>query len=71
MVVLNEVSRFHLVQLALKHTKNAPKNAAQMNEVCKDMLVKHKKYSVENMEDIPEVSSTCELQRRVCSAAAG
>lgn len=56
MVVLNEVSRFHIVMNALRHSTNPPKNAADLTAKCEDILKRHKKYSVDEMEDMPEIT---------------
>lgn len=55
MTVLNGVSRFHLVQLALRFTRRPPSNARALTDECQAMLKKHSKYVVEHMEDIPEI----------------
>ncbi len=55
MRVLNEVDRFHLVLLALKHLPNFASKGAYCSEYCKDMLVKHSEYIKEYGVDMPEV----------------
>lgn len=55
MVVLNQVSRFDLVKLALKYAGSKPSNAAKIISQCDEMLAKHRAYVVEEMEDLPEV----------------
>ncbi len=55
MRVLNEVDRFHLVLLALKHLPNFEEKSAYCAEYCKNMLVMHKDYIKEYGIDMPEV----------------
>jgi len=55
MCVLNEVSRFDLAQLVLKHARNPPANAAAIVEDCHRRLAEARAYAIENMEDMPEI----------------
>lgn len=55
MRVLNQVDRFHLVLLALKHLPEFESKSAYCAEYCKDMLVKHSEYIKENGVDMPEI----------------
>ena len=55
MCVLNEVSRFDLAQLVLKHTRNPPANAAAIVEDCHRRLAEARAYAIEHMEDMPEI----------------
>jgi xylulose-5-phosphate/fructose-6-phosphate phosphoketolase len=41
--------------VALKNTKNPPSNAEHLAQMCEDMLAKHKKYVVEELQDMPEI----------------
>lgn len=55
MRVLNEVDRYHLVLLALKHLPKFSDKSAYCAEYCKDMLVKHSEYIKEHGIDMPEI----------------
>ena len=55
MVVLNEVSRYHLVMLALKYVERVKNLAPPLIQECQDMLAKHHSYVRTNFEDMPEV----------------
>src|SRR6185369_12047534 len=55
MVVLNEMSRFHLAMEALKRVKRKPRNADALVEECRSMLERHDKYIEEYLDDMPEV----------------
>ncbi len=55
MRVLNEVDRFHLALLALKHLPNLKDKGTYCVEYCKNMLIKHKIYIKEHGVDMPEV----------------
>ncbi|HCI82117.1 MAG TPA: phosphoketolase, partial [Ktedonobacter sp.] len=55
MVVLNEVSRYHLVMLALKYVSRVKNLAPPLVKECQDMLAKHHTYVREHFEDMPEV----------------
>jgi xylulose-5-phosphate/fructose-6-phosphate phosphoketolase len=55
MVVLNSVSRYHLVMEALRRAKRIPENAAALHDECETMLRRHREYVVEHLEDMPEV----------------
>ncbi len=55
MRVLNEVDRFHLVLLALKHLPEFRDKSAYCAEYCNNMLVTHKTYIKEHGVDMPEV----------------
>ena len=57
MRVLNEVDRFHLVLLALKHLPSYASQSAYCAEYCKNMLVTHKSYIKEHGIDMPEVAN--------------
>lgn len=56
MRVLNEVDRYHLVMLALKHLTDFEDKSSYLLEYCKNMLVKHTEYIKEHGVDMPEVS---------------
>ena len=55
MVVLNQMSRFHLAMEALKRARRPPANAAALIEECQSMLVTHRAYVEEHLEDLPEI----------------
>lgn len=55
MVVLNHMSRFHLVQEALKRAKRRPAAADEKIAACKRMLERHRSYIVEHFDDMPEI----------------
>src|SRR5207245_4267859 len=55
MVVLNEMSRYHLVVEALRWARRAPDGAAPLVEHCNEMLARHEAYIREHREDMPEV----------------
>lgn len=55
MVVVNEVSRYHLAMAALRRAKRPPENATALHDECQAMLWKHREYVVEHLEDMPEV----------------
>lgn len=55
MRVLNEIDRYHLVLLALKHLNLNTLEANKLEEYCTLMLDKHKKYIREYGVDMPEV----------------
>ena len=55
MVVLNEISRFHLVIEALKRARRPPDGAELMIDECRALLKKHTAYVREHFEDLPEI----------------
>ena len=55
MVVLNRVSRYHLVMDALNNAHRTPSGASDLKAWCKQKLDDHALYVVENLEDMPEV----------------
>ena len=56
MVVLNRMSRYHLVQEALSRVASQPPGATELLAYCKNMLERHATYVREHLEDMPEVS---------------
>jgi xylulose-5-phosphate/fructose-6-phosphate phosphoketolase len=56
MVVLNEMSRYHLVLEALRRARRAPAGAAELERHCNDMLAQHHDYVREHFEDMPEIA---------------
>jgi len=55
MVVLNEMSRYHLAIEALRRARRRPAGASELLEHCHEMLARHHGYVREHFEDIPEV----------------
>jgi len=55
MVVLNRMSRYHLVLEALRRARRAPERATELTEHCQAMLQRHHRYIREHLEDLPEV----------------
>jgi xylulose-5-phosphate/fructose-6-phosphate phosphoketolase len=56
MVVLNGMSRFHLVLEALNRARRVPTGAAELEQHCHDMLARHHVYVREHFEDMPEIA---------------
>ena len=56
MVVLNDVSRYHLALEAVRRSRRVPHGASALVEHCRSMLIRHKSYVVEHLQDMPEVS---------------
>ncbi|HLI71012.1 MAG TPA: phosphoketolase family protein [Ktedonobacteraceae bacterium] len=55
MVVLNEVSRYHLCMLAMQHAPRVHALTAPLIQECEKMLARHYTYVREHLEDMPEV----------------
>ncbi len=55
MVVLNEMSRYHLVLEALRRAPRTPAGGADLATYCEEMLTRHHSYVREHLEDMPEV----------------
>jgi xylulose-5-phosphate/fructose-6-phosphate phosphoketolase len=55
MVVLNRMSRYHLVLEALRRSRRVPEKGLDLARHCQAMLDKHHDYIRENFEDMPEV----------------
>ncbi len=55
MVVLNQMSRYHLVLQALRHSRRVPEGAPELEEHCRIMLARHHTYIREHLEDLPEI----------------
>jgi xylulose-5-phosphate/fructose-6-phosphate phosphoketolase len=57
MVVLNEMSRYHLCLEALRRAGRIPDAAAaeRLASWCEEQLDRHRRYIVEHLEDMPEV----------------
>jgi xylulose-5-phosphate/fructose-6-phosphate phosphoketolase len=56
MVVLNEMSRYHLVLEALRRARRVPDGAEELERHCNDMLARHHDYVREHFEDMPEIA---------------
>ena len=55
MVVLNEVSRYHLCKLAMRRARRVHALTEPLIQACDEMLAKHRVYVREHLEDMPEV----------------
>ncbi|MBN9389573.1 MAG: phosphoketolase family protein [Chloroflexi bacterium] len=57
MVVLNEMSRYHLAMEALHRARKFHDRAPELILECQDMLDKHQAYVREHLEDMPEIQN--------------
>ncbi|MCW2523027.1 MAG: putative phosphoketolase [Frankiales bacterium] len=55
MVVLNKMSRYHLVLEALRRSRRAPEKGTELARYCQSQLARHHDYVREHFEDLPEV----------------
>lgn len=55
MVVLNQVSRYHLVMDALNNSKRTPPGASRLKAWCQQRLAEHADYVVDHLQDMPDV----------------
>jgi xylulose-5-phosphate/fructose-6-phosphate phosphoketolase len=55
MVVLNETSRFHLVELALRYATHPPLDSERLVRQCHAVLERHREYVRACFEDLPEI----------------
>ena len=55
MVVLNKMSRYHLVLEALRRSRRIPEGGAELEALCRSQLDRHATYVREHLEDMPEV----------------
>jgi xylulose-5-phosphate/fructose-6-phosphate phosphoketolase len=55
MVVLNRMSRYHLVVEALRRSRRAAEGGEQLGRLCEEMIAQHHDYVREHFEDMPEV----------------
>jgi xylulose-5-phosphate/fructose-6-phosphate phosphoketolase len=55
MVVLNEMSRYHLIMEALRRANRFPERIPALMDECRAMLDKHHDYVRTHFEDMPEV----------------
>jgi xylulose-5-phosphate/fructose-6-phosphate phosphoketolase len=56
-VVLNHVSRFHLAQMIVKNSRRPLPNAAALTADCQKRIEEAKAYSIEHMEDQPDIAN--------------
>jgi xylulose-5-phosphate/fructose-6-phosphate phosphoketolase len=56
MVVLNRMSRYHLVLEALRRSRRAAEGGEQLGRLCEEMIGRHHDYVREHLEDIPEIT---------------
>jgi xylulose-5-phosphate/fructose-6-phosphate phosphoketolase len=59
MVVLNDMSRYHLAAEALRRTRRPVAGAEAAIAGCDAMLARHRAYVREHLEDMPEVRDWC------------
>jgi xylulose-5-phosphate/fructose-6-phosphate phosphoketolase len=57
MVVLNEISRYHLCIEALKRAHRPPRDTEALIDECHAMLDRHRAYVREHLEDMPEIQN--------------
>ncbi len=55
MVVLNRMSRYHLVKEALRRSRRIPEGGAELVAYCDSQLQRHHDYVREHLEDLPEI----------------
>ncbi len=55
MVVRNRASRYHLVMDALNAARRTPAGASELKAWCERQLLRHQRYVVEHLQDMPEV----------------
>ena len=55
MVVMNEMSRYHLALDAMHRSRHTPAGVPALMEHCDNMLARHRAYIIEHLEDMPEV----------------
>jgi xylulose-5-phosphate/fructose-6-phosphate phosphoketolase len=55
MVVLNQTSRFHLAELALRHARTPLAQAERLIRECEAALARHTDYVRACFEDLPEI----------------
>jgi xylulose-5-phosphate/fructose-6-phosphate phosphoketolase len=55
MVVLNNVSRYHLCRQAIRRARRRPEGADALVRHCDEMLARHRTWVDEHLEDMPEV----------------
>jgi xylulose-5-phosphate/fructose-6-phosphate phosphoketolase len=55
MVVLNRMSRYHLVEEVLNRVESPPLGAKELRRHCSEMLAHHHEYVREHFEDVPAI----------------
>jgi xylulose-5-phosphate/fructose-6-phosphate phosphoketolase len=55
MVVLNRMSRYHLVIEALRRSRRSAQGGIELARHCEEMLARHHDYVREHLEDLPEI----------------
>jgi xylulose-5-phosphate/fructose-6-phosphate phosphoketolase len=70
MVVLNEMSRYHLVLDALRRARRIAPGALALEQHCEAMLARHHVYIREHLEDMPEVRDWTWPETIACSPCA-
>jgi xylulose-5-phosphate/fructose-6-phosphate phosphoketolase len=55
MVVLNQMSRYHLAIEALRRARRPPEHASLLVDECRRKLREHAAYVREHLEDLPEI----------------
>jgi xylulose-5-phosphate/fructose-6-phosphate phosphoketolase len=55
MVVLNGMSRYHLVREALRRSRRVVEHADDLERHCTEQLARHRAWITEHFEDLPEV----------------
>ncbi|MEE4025941.1 phosphoketolase family protein [Gordonia sp. PKS22-38] len=55
MVVLNKMSRYHLVLEALRRARRVPERSDDLTAYCREQLARHREYVREHFEDLPEI----------------
>jgi xylulose-5-phosphate/fructose-6-phosphate phosphoketolase len=56
MVVLNQMSRYHLAVEAVRRSARRPDGADRLEDHCREMLDRHHTYTREHLEDMPEIA---------------
>ncbi|MBN9619650.1 MAG: phosphoketolase family protein, partial [Actinobacteria bacterium] len=54
MVVLNRMSRYHLVIEALRRARRVPERGGELATYCREQLTRHHRYIREHFDDLPE-----------------
>jgi xylulose-5-phosphate/fructose-6-phosphate phosphoketolase len=57
MVVLNEISRYHIAMDALRRSSRQLPNRPELERSCLAELARHRAYIAEHFEDLPEIQS--------------
>ena len=74
MVVLNQMSRFHLAIDALKHVPRLRSQASDVIDMFNRKLYEHHEYIRQHLEDMPEIRNwhwTADFSEPECSPAIG